>query len=142
MRALLDVNVLIALLDASHLHHHPATHWLAAHLDRGWASCPLTQNGCIRILSNPAYPNAIPAAQVAERLAEAAQHPAHAFGRMPSACCNRIAWRGPAAERPPSDGCLPAGAGGRPGRAVGYLDRGVPWAAVRGARFQHLVVLS
>ena len=79
MRALLDVNVLIALLDTGHVHHRLATDWLVAHLDHGWASCPLTQNGCIRILSNAAYPNAIPAAQVAERLAEAAQHPAHAF---------------------------------------------------------------
>ena len=68
MRALLDVNVRIALLDAGHLHHRLATDWLAAHLDKGWASCPLTQNGCIRIFSQPAYPNTVPAAQVAERL--------------------------------------------------------------------------
>ena len=51
MRALLDVNVLIALLDAGHIHHRLATDWLVAHLDQGWASCPLTQNGCMRIFS-------------------------------------------------------------------------------------------
>jgi predicted nucleic acid-binding protein len=55
MRALLDVNVLIALLDAGHVHHDAASSWLAAHIDQGWASCPLTQNGCLRILSADAY---------------------------------------------------------------------------------------
>lgn len=66
MRALLDVNVLIALLDAGHLHHRLSREWLAHHIDSGWASCPLTQNGCIRILSQPAYPNTVPLAHVAE----------------------------------------------------------------------------
>lgn len=56
MRALLDVNVLIALLDAAHVHHRNARAWLEANIEQGWASCPLTQNGCIRILSQPAYP--------------------------------------------------------------------------------------
>ena len=56
IRALLDVNVLIALLDAGHIHHRLATDWLVAHLERGWASCPLTQNGCVWIFSNPASP--------------------------------------------------------------------------------------
>ena len=55
MRALLDVNVLVALLDRTHLHHRVATDWLAANVSRGWASCPLTQNGCVRILSLPSY---------------------------------------------------------------------------------------
>lgn len=45
MRALLDVNVLIALLDAGHVHHVAAGDWLATHIAQGWASCPLTQNG-------------------------------------------------------------------------------------------------
>ena len=71
MVALLDVNVLIALLDAGHMHHAVATQWLSEHLDAGWASCPLTQNGCIRILSQTAYPNHAPAAEVAVRLRRA-----------------------------------------------------------------------
>jgi len=60
MVALLDVNVLVALLDADHMHHTAATHWLSEHLDAGWASCPLTQNGCIRILSQAATPTVRP----------------------------------------------------------------------------------
>lgn len=79
MAALLDVNVLIALLNAGHLHHGSTTRWLDEHLHEGWASCPLTQNGCIRILSQTAYPNRAPAAEVAARLTEATQHPAHHF---------------------------------------------------------------
>ncbi len=79
MVALLDVNVLIALLDPDHLHHAGATRWLVQHLDMGWASSPLTQNGCIRILSQSAYPNHVAAADVATRLAEATRHPAHHF---------------------------------------------------------------
>ena len=79
VRALLDVNVLIALLDAAHLHHRLATAWLQREIGAGWASCPLTQNGCIRILFQPAYPGALAAADVAQRLGEAAAGPAHQF---------------------------------------------------------------
>jgi len=48
MRALLDVNVLVALLDADHVHHLAAREWLAREGHAGWASCPITQNGCLR----------------------------------------------------------------------------------------------
>ena len=143
MRALLDVNVLIALLDAGHLHHGLSSEWLARHLDAGWASCPLTQNGCIRIFSQPAYPNSVPAAQVAERLAEAAQHPAHAF--WPDSISllqpESLVWDRLLSSRQVTDAYLLALAVERGGRLV-TLDRGVPVAAVRGAQSRHLVVLS
>ncbi len=54
--ALLDVNVLIALIDTEHVHHQAANDWFAEHAAGGWASCPLTQNGAARILAGPAYP--------------------------------------------------------------------------------------
>jgi predicted nucleic acid-binding protein len=54
MRALLDINVLIALHDRDHVHHVLAAQWFARNADKGWASCPLTQNGCLRIMSQPA----------------------------------------------------------------------------------------
>jgi predicted nucleic acid-binding protein len=57
MRALLDVNVLIALLDADHIHHMRARDWFEANIALGWASCAISQNGCIRILSSAGYPN-------------------------------------------------------------------------------------
>jgi toxin-antitoxin system PIN domain toxin len=79
MRALLDVNVLIALLDGGHVHHAVAMQWLGTNIDKGWASCPLTQNGCIRVMSQPAYPNTRPPAAIATRLREATQTDAHEF---------------------------------------------------------------
>jgi toxin-antitoxin system PIN domain toxin len=60
MRALLDINVLIALHDRDHIHHERAATWLHEHIDAGWASCPLTQNGCLRIMSQPGYANPQP----------------------------------------------------------------------------------
>ena len=78
-RALLDVNVLIALLDADHLHHARASAWLSANIAAGWASCAITQNGCVRIMSQPGYPNALPAARVAQRLREATDTAHHQF---------------------------------------------------------------
>ncbi|MEK6372404.1 MAG: TA system VapC family ribonuclease toxin [Acidobacteriota bacterium] len=53
--ALLDVNVLVALFDPDHVHHEPAHEWFSANRERGWATCPLTENGLVRILSNTAY---------------------------------------------------------------------------------------
>lgn len=79
MRALLDVNVLIALLDADHSLHSRATKWFASHAQAGWSSCPITQNGCVRIMSHPGYPNALPVLAVMERLKEATASAFHEF---------------------------------------------------------------
>ena len=56
MRALLDVNVPIALLDAAHMHHARATQWLQQEIAHGWASCPLTQNGFCASWPSPPTP--------------------------------------------------------------------------------------
>lgn len=53
--ALLDVNVLVALFDPEHVHHRPAHEWFAENRPLGWASCALTENGVVRVLSNPSY---------------------------------------------------------------------------------------
>lgn len=55
MRALLDINVIIALFDPDHAFHERAHGWWATHGRDGWASCPLTENGSVRIMSNPGY---------------------------------------------------------------------------------------
>lgn len=59
MRALLDINVLLALLDADHLDHQRAQEWISEEIQHGWASCALTQNGFVRIISQPKYPAAL-----------------------------------------------------------------------------------
>jgi uncharacterized protein len=53
--ALLDVNVLVALFDPDHVHHDLAHDWFADQREKGWATCPVTENGVIRVLSNIAY---------------------------------------------------------------------------------------
>ena len=79
MRNLLDVNVLVALLDADHSLHTRATEWFARHARSGWASCPITQNGCIRIMSHPGYPNPLATHAVIERLGDACRANVHEF---------------------------------------------------------------
>ena len=81
MRALLDINVLIAILDQDHASHARAIEWFAANAKAkaGWASCPLTQNGCMRIMSHPSYPNALPIRAIMQRLQEAATSAVHEF---------------------------------------------------------------
>ena len=51
-----DVNVLLALLDPMHPHHNVANNWYQGVSAIGWATCPLTENGFVRILSSPSYP--------------------------------------------------------------------------------------
>lgn len=53
---LLDVNVLIALVDPNHVHHDPAHTWFARDGKRRFATCPITENGLLRIVGNPRYP--------------------------------------------------------------------------------------
>ena len=55
MRSLLDVNVLLALFDSGHLHHPRAMAWWSDNAEPGWASCPLTENGYLRIVSQKSY---------------------------------------------------------------------------------------
>ena len=54
---LLDVNVLIALCDPNHVHHARGRSWfMSSHCD-AWATCPITENGLVRILGQPGYPD-------------------------------------------------------------------------------------
>lgn len=55
MAALLDVNVLVALFDPSHIHHEAAHLWFGLNRKARWATCALTESAFVRILSNPAY---------------------------------------------------------------------------------------
>ena len=71
--ALLDVNVLVALFDPSHTNHENAHRWFGRNRKFGWATCPITINGCVRVLSSPAYPTV-----------EAT--PAEVTGRLQSLC--------------------------------------------------------
>ena len=54
---LLDVNVLIALIDPAHVAHEDAHAWFSSAGQQAWATCPITENGVLRIVGNPRYPN-------------------------------------------------------------------------------------
>ncbi len=78
-RALLDVNVLLALLDSDHVDHVQATAWLRTGLTAGWSSCPLTENGFVRIISQPGYPSPVPPATAITLLRGARDGGSHDF---------------------------------------------------------------
>ena len=69
MRCLPDVNILIALLDGNHVFHARVHGWLGPHKG-GLATCVITQNGAIRVMSQPRYSSVISlsAAQVKQQL--------------------------------------------------------------------------
>ena len=79
MRALLDVNVLIALLDRQHEHHQAALRWLEENVQHGWATCAVTENGVLRIMSQPNYAHPWQIDVVAEALVEMTETERHEF---------------------------------------------------------------
>ena len=141
-RALLDVNVLIALLDADHLHHQRAAAWLAANIAAGWASCAITQNGCVRVMSQPGYPHALPAAGVAQRLREATETAHHFFvpGDLSLLDTRHFDAEQLLGHRQVTDAYLLGLAVGHGMRLVTF-DANAPLRVVRGATPEHLVVL-
>jgi uncharacterized protein len=142
MSALLDINLLIALFDAAHVHHRRAHAWLIEHRSAGWATCPLTENGCVRILAQPTYPGRLPLPEAARRLRQACWAQDHTFWPDDASVCDA---RHIAVDRIPgakflTDVYLLALAVKRGGKLVTF-DRGIPIEAVPGATPEHLVVL-
>jgi uncharacterized protein len=56
---LLDVNLLVALFDPDHVHHDSAHDWFEDIRAGGWATCPVTENGFVRVLAHPKYPGGV-----------------------------------------------------------------------------------
>jgi uncharacterized protein len=132
--ALLDVNALIALVDAAHTGHSAMHRWFAAHAGRGWATCPLVENGMVRVLSQPGYrggrrPPALTIALL--RALKAVAH--HEFwpddvSLSDAALFDHAYITGP---RQVTDAYLLGLAARRGGRVVSF-DRAMPWQAIRG----------
>ena len=77
---LLDVNVLVALLWPRHLHHSVVQKWFENNRDTKWATCPLTQLGCVRVLATPAVSQGSLTVQTAVGLlSEVLMGPQHEF---------------------------------------------------------------
>ena len=142
MRSLLDVNVLIALLDADHASHRGARAWFGEHASAGWASCPITQNGCVRIMSHPGYPNAPSVLEVVQRLRAATADRTHQFwpddqSLLDEKLVDATRVHGP---RQLTDVYLLALAMKHGGRLVTF-DASIAIGAVKGAKAPHLLQL-
>ena len=142
MRALLDVNVLIALHDPTHVQHVTASRWFTANAKSGWASCPLTQNGCVRIMSQPAYPNAQPMSALLDMLRQSTSSPIHQFWSDDVTLLDAKRFRQAHihGHRQITDLYLLGLAVKNGGRLVTF-DIRIPLTAVHGATSSHLVSL-
>jgi len=78
--ALLDVNALVALAWDSHVHHVAMRAWFRANSSAGWATCPITESGFVRVSSNPiVLPSAIGIDAARGVLSTLRAHPDHLF---------------------------------------------------------------
>jgi toxin-antitoxin system PIN domain toxin len=141
-RALLDINVLLALLDSDHVDHSRAHAWLDDEFDAGWASCAITENGFVRIISQPRYPSPVSPAEAIELLARACEGGHHEFwpccvSLLTAKIVDRSRVHGP---RQVTDAYLLALAIAHDGRFVTF-DQTVSLAAIHGASAEHLTVL-
>ena len=76
--AVLDVDVLVALFQPEHVHHDVAHDWYAEHRQGGWATCPITEAGLVRLLAHPRlHACGIAVTAVIERLRRLPSDPAH-----------------------------------------------------------------
>ena len=142
--ALLDVNVLVALFDPNHPNHEDTHRWFGAKRRRGWATCPHTINGCIRVLSNPAYPSfeAAPP-EVIARLKRLCAGPGHEFWEDEVSLLDESLFDASCilGHRNITDVYLLGLAVRRRGRLVTF-DRSIPIRGVVGAQVGHLEVLG
>jgi toxin-antitoxin system PIN domain toxin len=140
--ALLDVNVLVALFDPDHVHHEPAHRWFAESRSAGWASCPLTENGVVRILSNPAYsPLAERPGEIVRRLASFRDSGQHVFWPDDVSVCDARLFALTVGHRQLTDAYL-LGLAVKHRGVLATFDRSIPLKAVRAAKADDLVVIS
>lgn len=141
---LLDVNVLVALFDPDHVHHEIAHDWFADHRSDGWATCPTTERGFLRVLSNPAYGASISRpVDVLERLRlfQTSEH--HRFWPEAVSLTDLTSVR-PShirGHRQATDVALLALAVRMDGRLATF-DRAIPLGAVQGATRESVAVIA
>lgn len=142
MRGLLDVSLLLALFDSNHVSHTAARRWLEANIQHGWASCALTQNGFVRLVSQPRYPNRITPAAAIRRLSAACASGHHLFRACDVSLVDpeQIAASSVLGPNQVTDLYLLALAVRHDDRLV-TLDRRITIHAVPGATEQHLVIV-
>jgi toxin-antitoxin system PIN domain toxin len=144
MRALLDVNILIALFDPDHTFHERAHSWWASNTMQGWASCPLTENGVVRIMSNPGYSKKVrfTPIELIETLRTFARQSDHEFWPDPISLCDPGIFRADRihGSRQITDLYLVGLATKQGGRLVTFDSR-MPLQAITSAKAENIVVV-
>jgi toxin-antitoxin system PIN domain toxin len=141
---LLDVNLLIALFDADHIHHELAHDWFADNRHRGWATCAITENGLVRVLSNAKYPGLkARAAEVLDRLRRFRRSPDHQFWPERVSLCDDALFAASyiTSHRQLSDIYLLGVAHTNDG-VLATFDQGIPFKAIVGGRRELLEVIA
>ena len=141
---LLDVNLLVALFDAGHVHHELAHDWFSDQRDEGWATCSATENGLIRILTNKAYtPRPLRPAEIIDHLRTFRESGSHHFwpdavSLTDSRVFNQSYVRG---HRQVADVYL-LGLAKSSGGALATFDQSIPLGSVKGATKANLKVIT
>lgn len=144
MATLLDVSVLLALFDPGHVHHELAHDWFEDHRREGWASCPITENGFIRLVTSPTFANPPHrAADIVPRLTALRRSGHHQFwpdsvSFTDEGVFNLAQIRG---HKQLTDVYL-LGLARSKGGALATFDRSIHLGAVKGATLANLQVIS
>jgi uncharacterized protein len=139
LRYLLDVNFLIALLIASHVHNKRAHDWWRENMRAGWASCPITENGFVRIVSQQSFAAPLSVAEAISVLNNAKEDSDHEFWPDDISVSDK-GWINSSLllkSDAITDAYLLALAMSHKSRLV-TLDRFIPYAAVQGATSDHV----
>lgn len=141
MRALLDVNALIALLDEEHVHHAEVLEWLTRqeNLSQGFATCAITQLGLIRVMSSRGYYRSVATHEAAAQL-EQITRKGHRYLGIEAPCEGSVRWKATGSAQS-TDATLLATAVVHGCRLLTF-DTGIALASVTGAKREHLVVLG
>lgn len=142
MRSLLDVNVLLALFDPIHIHHERAHRWWSSDSVGGWATCPITQNGFLRVISNPNYPSPISLSDAQALLSRQTRADSHEFWQdtVSLTDAGRFDFSSVRGPKQLTDIYLLALAVSNAGRLITF-DAGISAAPVIGAESKHLLIL-
>ena len=141
---LLDVNLLVALFDPDHVHHELAHDWFADNRAGGWATCAFTENGFVRVLSNPSYGAAVgQPVELIHRLKQFCASGHHVFWGEAVSLRDDDLFNPPfiAGHRQISDIYLLGLARKMNGRLATF-DRSIPLGAVVGAARNSLAIVS
>jgi uncharacterized protein len=140
---LLDVNALVALHDSSHQFNARVYNWFSSERDEPWTTCPITENGFVRILSQPSYKGSVSPGLAADLLRSTIGETDHE--RWPDDVSiidsSVIRYQHILGHRQITDTYLLALVVNRSGRLV-TLDAAMPIDAVVGATKAHVVMLG